>query len=160
MSWAELLQATRGRPSRLIPRCVIVQPSGKKRIIDDAAAGGQSELSSDHNNWCFAVPPDQPTMWAAIAGCMSQSDWVHHMGVDHFESGGEDWPDAYRHSPISREESLGCVVTWWHHEWLQPAFQLYNSLLFGLPLAVTSFNPYSRFVEALGRRLITCMVSM
>ena len=46
------------------------------------------------------------------------------------------------------------------YEWQQPAFQLYNSLLFGLPLAVTSFNRYSRFVEALGRRLLACMVSM
>jgi len=83
------------------------------------------------------------------------------MASDNFESGGEDWPDAYRHSPISREESLGCVVTWWHHEWQQPAFQLYKSLLFGLPLAVTSFNRYSRkFVEALGRLLLACMVSL
>ena len=82
------------------------------------------------------------------------------MASDNFESGGEDWPDAYRHSPISREESLGCVVTWWHHEWQQPAFQLYKSLLFGLPLAVTSFNRYSRkIVEALGRLLLACMVS-
>eukprot|EP00435_Cladocopium_sp_Y103_P069310 s345_g33.t1 len=76
------------------------------------------------------------------------------------ESGGEDWSDTYRHSPISRHESLGCVVAWWHHEWQEPAFQLYKSLLFGLPLAVTSFNRYSRWVESLGRRLLACMVSM
>ena len=66
---------------------------------------------------------------AAIAGWMSQSDWELHMATDNFESGGEDWPDAYRHSPISgREESYGCAVAWWHHERQQPAFQLYNSL--------------------------------
>ena len=48
MTWTELLRATKGRPFRLIPRwryCAAY--SGKKRIIDDAAAGGQSELSSD-----------------------------------------------------------------------------------------------------------------
>ena len=50
-------------------------------------------------------------------------------------------------------ETRGCVVTFWHHEWAAPAFQVYAGLLFGLPLAVTSFNRYSRLVEALGRRL-------
>ena len=160
MTWSELIRTTQGRPFRLIPRCVIVQPSGKKRIIDDAAVGGQSELSSDYNKLvlCSALRLAQHV--AAIASWMSRSDWEHHMATDHFESGGEDWPDAYRHSPISREESLGCVVIWWHHGWQQPAFQLYNSLLFGLPLAVTSFNRYSRFVKALGRRLLACLVSM
>ena len=55
---------------------------------------------------------------------------------------------------------LGCVVVFWHKEWQQPTFQIYSSLLFGLPLAVTSFNRYSRFAEALGRRLLRCLVSM
>ena len=40
LTWSELLRTADGSPFRLIPRCVIVQPSGKKRIIDDAAAGG------------------------------------------------------------------------------------------------------------------------
>ena len=76
---------------------------------------------------CSAQRPAQH--FAAIAGWMSQSDWELHMATDNFESGGEDWPDAYRHSHISgREESYGCAVTWWHHEWQQPAFQPYNSL--------------------------------
>ena len=57
-------------------------------------------------------------------------------------------------------DALGCVVTWWHEQWQQPAFQLYTGLLFGLPLAVTSFNRYSRLVEALGRRLCLVLVSM
>ena len=30
-------------------------------------------------------------------------------------------PDAYHHCPMSREESLACVVTWWHEEWRVPA---------------------------------------
>ena len=40
-----------------------------------------------------------------------------------------------------------------------PAYQVYTGLLFGPPLAVTSFNRYSRFVEAAGRRLAWVMVS-
>ena len=70
------------------------------------------------------------------------------------EGGGEDWPDAYGHCPMCREESLACVVAFWPEEWAEPAYQLYTGLLFGLPLAVTSFNRYSRFVEAAGRRLL------
>ena len=38
--------------------------------------------------------------------------------------------------------------------------QVYSGLLFGLPLAVTSFNRLSRFTEAVGRRLTGTMVSM
>lgn len=61
---------------------------------------------------------------------------------------------------MSREEALCCVVTFFHHEWQQPAFMLYTGLLFGLPLAVTLFNRYSRFVEALSRRFGLCMTSL
>ena len=128
--------------------------------MDDAATGGQSDLSSDPNQLvlCSALRPAQHV--AAVAAWVSQSNWEVLMTNYNFESGGEDWPGAYRHSPISREVSYGCVVAWWHHDWQEPAFQLDNSLLFGLPLAVTSFNQYSRFVEALGRRLLGCLVSM
>ena len=52
-----------------------------------------------------------------------------------------------------RDESLACVVAFWHEEWAEPAYQLYTGLLFGLPLAVT------RFVEAAGRRLVWALVS-
>lgn len=79
MTWSELLRTTQGQPFRLIPRCVIVQPSGKKRIIDDAAVGGQSALSSDYNKLvlCSALRPAQHV--AAIASWMTQSD----MGTSH-----------------------------------------------------------------------------
>ena len=35
-----------------------------------------------------------------------------------------------------------------------PSYQLYSGLLFGLPLAVTSFNRLSRLLESLCRRLV------
>ena len=54
----------------------------------------------------------------------------------------------------------GCIVCFWHADRAEPAFQVYSSLLFGLPLAVTSFNRYSRLIEALGRRLTFSLVSM
>ena len=49
LRWSQLVRHTKGAPIRLIPRCVITQSSGKKRVIDDAAKGGQSALCSDAN---------------------------------------------------------------------------------------------------------------
>ena len=71
-----------------------------------------------------------------------------------------DWPNAYRHPPIGLDEARVCVVCFWRHEWQEPAFQPYAGLLYGLPLAVTSFIRYSRLVEALGRRLVMALVSL
>ena len=44
---------------RLIPRFATVQSSGKKRVIDDAAKGGQCDLSQDSNKLklCSALRP-------------------------------------------------------------------------------------------------------
>ena len=42
----------------------------------------------------------------------------------------------------------------------RPAFMIYTGLPFGLPLAVTSFNRYSRLVEALSRRFAFCLTSL
>ena len=76
------------------------------------------------------------------------------------ETGQEDLPSAYRFCLMAMLESLGCVVVWFHQEWQEPAYQVYAGLLFGLPLAVTSFNRFSRFVEALARRLCRTLVSL
>ena len=45
-------------------------------------------------------------------------------------------------------------------QWGFPAFQVYGGLLFGLPLAVTSFNRFSRLVESLARRLVYVLCTM
>ena len=160
MTRSEFLKDIQGKPHRLIPRCVITQSSGKKRIIDDAAVGGQSESSRDANKLVLCTPLRPAQHIQATLSCLSHPQLVAAQVSDSFESGGEDWPDAYRHSPMSQDESLLCVVTFWHPDWKAPAFQLYSGLLFGLPLAVTSFNRYSRLVEALGRRLLGALVSM
>ncbi|CAE7538614.1 unnamed protein product [Symbiodinium sp. CCMP2592] len=156
---AALLRRLKGRPYRLIPRCVITQSSGKQRIIDNADAGGQSETSYDSNKLvlCSALRPGQHAQ--AIVARVPPEDLEEAKESDSLESGGEDWPDAYRHCPMSEEESLACLVVWWHHEWQAPAYQIYAGLLFGLPLAVTSFNRYSRFSEAASRRLALTVAS-
>ena len=124
-------------------------------MIDDAYVGLQSERSSDANKLtlCSALRPAQHLQYYAYG---RSPGWES----EEWESGGEDWPDAYRFCPMSREEALCCIVTFFHHEWQQPAFMIYTGLLFGLPLAVTSFNRYSRFVEALSRRFAFCLTSL
>ena len=40
---------------------------------------------------------------------------------DELETGGEDFPDAYRHSPMDQEDALMCIVVYWHFVWNRPA---------------------------------------
>ena len=100
-----------------------------------------------------------PPIWRGIIACPAAEDLCAAKESDSLESGGEDWPDAYRHCPMNEDESLACLVVWWHHGWNAPAFQIYAGLLFGLPLAVTSFNRYSRFAEASSRRVALTVAS-
>ena len=90
--------------------------------------------------------------------------WMHAVEVGHspfvLPTTTEIAPSAYRFCPMAMLESLGCVVVWFHQEWQEPAYQVYAGLLFGLPLAVTSFNRFSRLVEALSRRLCRTLVSL
>ena len=79
---------------------------------------------------------------------------------DAWETGQEDLPSAYRYCPTSQQESLGCIVVWFHFEWQTPAYQVYSGLLFGLPLAVTSFNRFSRLLEAPTRRYCQVLTSL
>ena len=127
---------------------------GKQRIIDNAHTGGQSAFSSESNRLvlCSALRPAQHASLAVSALGFDRAKEVLQHGS--LEGGGEDWPNAYRSCPMSADESRACVVCWHHREWGVPAYQLYTGLLFGLPLAVASFNRYSRFSEALGRRLL------
>ena len=73
---------------------------------------------------------------------------------DGWESGGEDWPNAYRHSPMGTRSPSGA--------------QLHSSIsLVGPPrlsglwrLAVTSFNRFSRLVESLAGRLVYALCTL
>ena len=107
MAWTELLRVMQGRAFRLIPRCVVEQANGKKRIIDNGDTGGQSERSVDFNKLvlCSALRPAQHV--AAVASALGPQKWQARVQRDTLESGGEEWPEAYRHS---------CIVAWYHHK--------------------------------------------
>lgn len=135
MTAAQLLRETKGQPYRLIPRHVITQSSGKQRVIVDAALGGQSDRSNDANKLVLCSPMRPAQHVALVASCFADAEWTALMEHDAWQGAGdgEDWPDAYRQSPISPSEALGCVVCFWHYQWEKPAFQIYSSLPFGLP---------------------------
>ena len=159
MSWDELLSATQHRGCRLIRRFAITQSSGKKRVIDDAADGGQSETSEDANKLrlCNALQPAHHLTilrqeLAKQRKSLPDDELIH--------TGTEDWPDAYRLTPMDPDDAEACVVTYWHAQRQEPVFQIYSGMLFGLPLAVTAFNRYPKFCEAVVRRYLAVMYTM
>ena len=98
LTHTQLIRELRGQPFRVIPRCVIVQSSGKKRIIDNGDTGGQSERSSDWNKLVLCSPFPSAQHISAVASLMSDEHWAHLASQDAWQSRGEDWPNAYRHS--------------------------------------------------------------
>ena len=160
MSWNAMRKFTHNKPIRTIRRKVVQQPSGKLRLIDDAFEGGQSESSEDSNKLrlCSAWRPAQHA--AILYKRASRQGVLPSMLQQGLLTGGEDWPDAYRHTPMWPEDTYACIVSWWHPTQEQVVYQVYYSLLFGLPLAVTNFNRYPRWIEALVRRFLFILFSM
>ncbi|CAE7812806.1 unnamed protein product [Symbiodinium sp. CCMP2592] len=151
ISFDEVMGDWRAHNARMISR---IGPSK-----DDVFLLQQS--TKDHEAGFCSPPLTKAALLRRLKGrpYLPPEDLEEAKESDSLESGGEDWPDAYRHCPMSEEESLACLVVWWHHEWQAPAYQIYAGLLFGLPLAVTSFNRYSRFSEAASRRLALTVAS-
>ena len=131
------MRHTKGAPIRLIPRCVITQSSGKKRVIDDAAKGGQSALTSDANKLVLCSPLRPAQHIAAAMSFLPSLDRAKSLVQDSCKIGL--MPTAIASRGGRSGESQPTKST---------------GLLFGLPLAVTSFNSVSRFTEAVGRRLL------
>ena len=154
---AEFLKLIGNKAHRLIPRCVITQSSGKQRVIDNGDTDRQSALSSDANKLTLCSPVRPAQHISLVMHRWSEQEVAEFCLNDAWKTGQEDLPSAYRYCPMSQQESLGCVVVWFHHEWQTPA---YAGLLFGLPLAITSFNRISRLLEALTRRFCQVLTSL
>ena len=127
MTWAQLCQEL--PQFRLIRRFCIQQPSGKLRVIDDAADGGQSALSSDANklDLCTSIQPGLHVqlLWQAASSSAHASELLQ-AGV---WSGGEDLPNAYRYVPMKRTHSNMALVAYYDHHVGGPRFrQYYGSL--------------------------------
>ena len=160
MKLTDLQESLQGAKVRFIRRFVITQSTGKKRIIDDAADGGQSEVSTDENALCFCSAMQPAHHVEAVKNYMDKEDIPWPQGEEGcMQTTGEDWPDAYRYTPMKPEEAEACIVIWWHPVWKCIVAQRYYGLPFGLPNAVTSFNRWSKMAEAILRRLIMVLLS-
>ena len=142
---------------RLVRRFCIMQSSGKKRVIDDAKGGGQSEGSSDASKlqFCTALQPCAHIQ-ALAAACICPKDrsWLRAQQVVTF---GEDLPDAYRKIPMLPEHTWACLMVYAHEG--QAWWRRYHSMLFGLPLAVSAFNRLSFLLQAAVRRCLAILCS-
>ena len=141
-----------GRPYRLIKRFVITQASGKKRVIDDAAGGGQSAHSHDANHlqFCSALQPCAHVQTLATAVKSRYGPEVPLL--EPVVTCGEDLPDASEHS-------WSCIVCYPGRSGKGLRLRRYHSMLFGLPLAVTAFNRLPFFLQALMRRIFVLLCS-
>ena len=146
-------------PFRLIRRFVITQASGKKRCIDDAHLGFQSEFSSDGNRlqFCSAIQPCLHVQALAKAFALRGVDL--ESWPDSISTFGEDLPHAYRKIPVRCDHSWACIVAHYDPHSKQPRFRRYHGILFGLPLAVSAFNRLPFFMQALARRLLALPLS-
>jgi hypothetical protein len=134
------------------PAFVITQASGKMRSIADARRGGQNDAtaSSEQVVLCDA---SHPALCARLL-CQEAEDAGYSLAGDNhvIVSGGEDMPDAYRHVPADPRDYDVNIVGVHHPErgWL---FQVLWGLLFGHASSVYSFIRWSRFLEAVSRRI-------
>jgi len=155
--WDELL--AHQRPFRLIKRFVITQASGKKRVIDDAASGGQSLFSRDGNKlqFCSAMQP-----CAHVQALAAAAEWKYGPNTalpEAVVTCGEDLPDAYRKIPMDPDSSWACIVSYPGRGGTSLRFRRYHSMLFELPLAVTAFNRLPFLLQALLRRCFMLLCS-
>lgn len=155
--WDELL--AHQRPFTLIKRFVITQASGKKRVIDDAASGGQRLFSHDGSKlqFCSAMQP-----CADVQALAAAAEWKYGPNAPLPEAVvtcGEDLPDAYRKIPMNPDSSWACIVSYPGGGGTSLRFRRYHSMLFGLPLAVTAFNRLPFLMQALLRRCFMLLCS-
>ena len=138
---------------RLIKRFVITQASGKKRVIDDAAAGGQSQLSADGNRLQFTTALQPCQRVKLLVDTLCQFGIVPNQHLDTISAIGEDLPDAYRKIPMLPSHSSACLVTYRDNASNAIRIRKYNSMLFGTPLAVAAFNRLPFLLQAIVRRV-------
>ncbi len=54
----------------------------------------------------------------AVRSCLSHEGPPWPQGtIGRIQSAGEEWPDAYRYTPMRPDEAEACSVIWWHPVW-------------------------------------------
>ena len=137
-----------------VPTFAHVQPSGKLRRIDNARRGLQNSALryTERMNMCTAFQPAAVTK-ALVCECLRQGLSQEQLCLDLIESGSEDISDAYRMLPVAECDLPANVVMVKHPHTHQVFFVIMSALLFGFSASVMQFARWSRFLEALTRRV-------
>ena len=145
---------------RPLERFLVVQPCGKKRVIDNArktshnAATSMTEtIHTVHIDFVASVLADL----SALVGLNSPPFDVPGLEWLHARIGTDDLPDAYRQLPVAPSQQ-GFSVIAIHIPGLGWRFTLLWGLAFGLESAVVNFNRWPMLAVAAARRL-ACAVS-
>ena len=110
----QLESRLQGRCYHVIRRFLIKQANGKCRVCDHAEEGGRTEWTEDANKLvlCSALRPGQHIQMVVDA---AKADGYSLDTMDEeFQSGGEDWPNAYRVTPQAEQDAECCVVVYFH----------------------------------------------
>ena len=153
MNLSQLKRYAKGDPYRLIPRCVITQASGKQRLIDDAARGGQSASSRDANKLVLCTPL-RPALHCSLPSGVHLGAVRAAGAVDGGRRRLAECLPPLSYVTTGGPGLCGSLVP---PGMAGARFQVYHALLFGLPLAVTSFNRYSRMAEAFWQSWCPCI---
>jgi hypothetical protein len=139
------------------PRFSITQSSGKIRPIDNGRASGASDATT-YGEKLVLCNILHPAICAKLVSeeaplCVSAPQRLD------LEVGGEDLPDTYRHIPASPADHDVNIVAVKKPNG-RVFFQIIFGLLFGHSGAVMSFNRWSKFLEAVARRVLSLMVAL
>ena len=88
-----------------------------------------------------------------LVDTLCQFGIVPNQHLDTISAIGEDLPDAYRKIPMLPSHSSACLVTYADNASNAIRIRKYNSMLFGLPLAVTEINRLPFLLQAIVRRV-------
>ena len=118
--------------------------SGKQRVIDDAAVGGQSGRSSDSSKLVLCTPPANSTSSSAAVAHPSSTIPCRQTA----------------RICLMLIGTVPCPRMRPGHAWSFCTTETGVHLIPALLLAVTSFNRFCRFLDAVFRRLVLVMASM
>ena len=145
---------------RPLERFLVVQPCGKKRVIDNArktshnAATAMSEtIHTVHIDFVASVLTDL----SGLLGLRSPPFDVPGLEWLHARIGTDDLPDAYRQLPVAPSQQ-GFSIIAVHIPGTGWRFTLLWGLAFGLESAVVNFNRWPMLAVAAARRC-TCAVA-
>ena len=144
-----------------VPTFTHVQPSGKLRRIDNAKRGMQNSTLRyvERMRMCTAFQPAAVAK-AIVAESLRQGVSRHTLSERTLESGGEDIADAYRMLPVVLQDLPANVVMVKHPESGEVRFVIMSALLFGFSASVMQFARWSRFLEAMMRRVLCLLWAM